>query len=307
MAFTASEMVKIAKAQLGYAEKDKAADIYTDKTGSHNFTKYAKELSNLGWFNGSKQGYEWCAVFVCWCAQELTGNKDLAMKLLCQTGPYGAGCTQAAGYYKAAKRYSKVPQVGDQIFFDGSAGSFVHTGIVIAVTADTVTTIEGNSSNKVARNIYKRSHKTINGYGHPRYDAEPKPEEKPETKPEPKPTETELKAGDRLELIREPIYVGSASKTAVSRVTGSYFVWSPTVVNGKIRITNARSRVGINGQVTGWIVKPFAVTLYTVKAGDTLSKIAKAIGTTVKTLAELNEIQNVDLIRGGQVLKITAK
>lgn len=302
MAFTASEMVSIAKAQLGYSEKDKAADIYTDKKGSHNFTKYAKELSDLGWFNGSKQGYEWCAVFVCWCAQKLTGSRGKAMNLLCQTGPYGAGCTQAAGYYKTAKRYSKTPQVGDQIFFDGSAGAFVHTGIVIAVTKDTVTTIEGNSTNKVSRNIYKRSHKSINGYGHPRYD--PEPEQKPEQKPAE--TETELKAGDRLELIREPLYVGSASKTAVARVTGSYFVWSPTVVNGKIRITNARSRVGINGQVTGWIEKPYAVILYTVKAGDTLSKIAKQFGTSVKKLAELNEIQNVDLIRVGQVLKVPA-
>lgn len=293
---TASEMVAIAKGQVGYKEKNTSSDIYTDKSGSKNYTKYAKELSDLGWFNGSKQGYEWCAVFVCWCAQQLTKDKDKAMKLLCQSGPYGAGCTQAAGYYKSAKRYDKTPKVGDQIFFDGAAGAFVHTGIVIAVTDDTVTTVEGNSKNQVARNIYKRGHSTINGYGHPRYDPEP----------EPKPDESELKAGDRLELIREPLYVGSASKTPVSAVTGSYFVWSPTVVNGKIRITNAKSRVGINGQVTGWIEKPYAVILYTVKAGDTLSKIAKAHGTSVKKLAELNSIQNVDLIRVGQVLKIPA-
>lgn len=304
MAFTASEMVKIAKGQLGYSEKNSSSDIYTDKSGSKNYTKYAKELSDLGWFNGNKQGYEWCAVFVCWCAQQLTKDRAKAMNLLCQTGPYGAGCTQAAGYYKAAKRYDKNPKVGDQIFFDGTAGAFVHTGIVIAVTADTVTTVEGNSQNKVSRNIYQRTHKTINGYGHPRYDAEPAPEPKPEPKPEPSEKEPVLKAGDRLELIREPLYTASSSKTAVSRVTGSYFVWSPTVVNGKIRITNARSRVGINGQVTGWIEKPYAVTTYTVKAGDTLSKIAKAYNTSVKKLAELNNIQNVDLIRVGQVLKV---
>ncbi len=43
---------------------------------------------------------------------------------------------------------------------------------------------------------------------------------------------------------------------------------------------------------------------YRVKAGDTLSGIAVAFGTTVKELADLNGITNPSLIRVGQVLKI---
>ncbi|WP_246111551.1 LysM peptidoglycan-binding domain-containing protein, partial [Weissella muntiaci] len=35
---------------------------------------------------------------------------------------------------------------------------------------------------------------------------------------------------------------------------------------------------------------------YTVKAGDTLSKIARESDTTVSSLAAINDIQNVDLI-----------
>lgn len=46
-----------------------------------------------------------------------------------------------------------------------------------------------------------------------------------------------------------------------------------------------------------------AVT-YTVKRGDTLTSIAKAYGTTVKKIAEDNDIKNVNLIRVGQVLKV---
>jgi murein DD-endopeptidase MepM/ murein hydrolase activator NlpD len=43
---------------------------------------------------------------------------------------------------------------------------------------------------------------------------------------------------------------------------------------------------------------------YTVVSGDTLGKIASRNGTTVKALAELNKIKNVNLINVGQVLKL---
>ena len=42
------------------------------------------------------------------------------------------------------------------------------------VTDSLVETIEGNSGNEVRRKAYQRNDKTIIGYGHPRYDAEPK-------------------------------------------------------------------------------------------------------------------------------------
>ena len=45
-------------------------------------------------------------------------------------------------------------------------------------------------------------------------------------------------------------------------------------------------------------------TTYTVKAGDTLSEIAETHNTTVEKLAELNNIENIDLIFVDQVLVI---
>lgn len=45
-------------------------------------------------------------------------------------------------------------------------------------------------------------------------------------------------------------------------------------------------------------------TIYTVKSGDTLSKIASTYGTTVDTMVEINAIQNKNLIRVGQVLML---
>ena len=43
---------------------------------------------------------------------------------------------------------------------------------------------------------------------------------------------------------------------------------------------------------------------YTIKRGDTLSKIAMQNGTTVTKLAQLNNIKNVDLIQAGKKLTI---
>jgi LysM repeat protein len=77
-------------------------------------------------------------------------------------------------------------------------------------------------------------------------------------------------------------------------------------VNGRIRITNAKSRVGISGQVTGWIDKPSDVgyIVYVVQAGDTLRKIATRYSSTIAKIGEINNLTNLDLIRVGQKLKI---
>ena len=46
---------------------------------------------------------------------------------------------------------------------------------------------------------------------------------------------------------------------------------------------------------------------YTINAGDTLSKIAAANGTTIQKLVELNNIQNPNKIKAGAVLKLPEK
>ena len=43
---------------------------------------------------------------------------------------------------------------------------------------------------------------------------------------------------------------------------------------------------------------------YVIKRGDTLSQIAARYGTTVNTLARLNNIRNINLIYAGQILSI---
>ena len=181
MGYTAKQLVAIAEAEIGYHEKaiNSNLDSKTANSGKGNYTKYSRDLHKAGYYNGNKQSFDWCDQFVDWCFYQLCGkNKEKAEYLECQTGNYGAGCGFSLKYYKAAGRFDGNPKVGDQIFFkynlNDASYTADHTGIVVRVTDKLVETIEGNSGNEVKRKAYQRNDKTIVGYGHPRYDAEPK-------------------------------------------------------------------------------------------------------------------------------------
>ena len=172
MIYTAKKLLEIAAAEIGYKEKETNSqlDNKTANAGDDNYTKYARDLHAAGYYQASKQGYAWCDMFVDWCFLQLCGgDADKAQKIICQSGPYGAGCKFSAQYYQNAGRYYEDdPQPGDQIFFN----DFAHTGIVEKVVGNVVHTIEGNTSNQVARRTYTLGSKTIDGYGRPRFDAE---------------------------------------------------------------------------------------------------------------------------------------
>ena len=171
---TASDVVKVAKAELGYKEKasNSQLDSATANAGSANYTKYARDLQAAGYYNGGKNGFAWCDVFIDWCFYQAAGkDKAKAEAAEFQTGTLGAGCGYSKQYYKNKGRCDKNPKVGDQVFFQ-QGGSVVHTGIVIAVSGSTITTIEGNSSNMVKQNSYSLSNSYVDSFGHPLYDEE---------------------------------------------------------------------------------------------------------------------------------------
>lgn len=173
-AMTAANLIKIAAAEIGYKEKASNSNL-DDKTanvGSNNWTKYARDLHAAGYYNGNKNGYAWCDVFVDWCFYQLAGkDAKKAQEIECQTGDCGAGCVYSARYYRNQNRfYTSNPQPGDQIFF-GSTGDEEHTGIVETVNGSTITTIEGNSSDQVIRRTYSISNSRIVGYGRPKFES----------------------------------------------------------------------------------------------------------------------------------------
>lgn len=181
MAYTAARLIEIAEAEVGYLEKktNSQLDDKTSNAGYNNWTKYARDLNKAGYYNGNKNGYAWCDVWVDWLFLQLCdGDATKAEWLICQTGDYGAGCTYSMRYYKNAGRFYKTPEVGDQIFF-GSSSNASHTGIVYKVDSSKVYTIEGNTSSTagvvangggVFKKSYSLNYTRIAGYGRPRYD-----------------------------------------------------------------------------------------------------------------------------------------
>lgn len=130
----------------------------------------------------------------------------------------------------------------------------------------------------------------------------------PDPTPAPSKPDVVLVAGAAITLSKEPLYVSSTATARSSLVSGTYYFWGGSVTNGRIRITNSKSRVGISGQVTGWINVPKVIVMYKVKSGDTLGKIATAYHITLKELLAANpQIKNPDLIHVGELIKIPVK
>lgn len=171
-----SAVIAVAIGELGYKEKRSNSDLDEKEAnaGSANFTKYARDFDEKwpNFFNGKKQSFAWCAVFVCWVFREAYGYEN-ALRLLClPERNAGAGCTYALGYFRAAGQFHQYdPQRGDQIFFGTSLSNSTHTGLVEKVEGGYVYTIEGNSSDQVCRRRYSLSDSHILGYGRPAYDS----------------------------------------------------------------------------------------------------------------------------------------
>ena len=167
------KVLNVAKAEIGYHEKASNANLdnNTGNSGSGNWTKYARDLDAVGnFYNGPKNGYAWCDVFVDWCFVKAFGA-DIGRQMICQPlQSAGAGCLYSVQYYKQANRWVTYPQPGDQIFFSYSAGEVSHTGIVEAVSNGMVHTIEGNTSDQVARRSYPLASGSIVGYGRPKWE-----------------------------------------------------------------------------------------------------------------------------------------
>ena len=200
MANYASELIKVAEAEVGYLEKETNKNLDSKKAnaGDNNYNKYARDFDTKypNFYNGKKNGYAWCDVFVDWCFVKAFGV-DEALKLLGQPlKSCGAGCSWSMKYYKQIGCFYTSPKAGDQIFFyNSNKNDVVHTGLVYKVDANYVYTVEGNTSSAsgvvanggaVEKKKYTRGYSRIAGYGRPKYDKEPvatKPAVKPVVKP----------------------------------------------------------------------------------------------------------------------------
>lgn len=180
------KVIEVALAEVGYLEKSKAAykadpSVLYSKTagaGCDNYTKYGKEMHDIYPSVMDFPAY-WCDSYVDWCFQKSYGVSN-AKGLL--GGEFDDWTIASKALYVKKGAYDKNPKVGDQVFFKNSSGKVCHTGLVYAVDATYIYTVEGNTSSGsgvvanggcVAKKRYLRTNPRIDGYGHPKYDILP--------------------------------------------------------------------------------------------------------------------------------------
>lgn len=128
------KVIEIATAEIGYLEKrtNNHLDSKTANAGQNNYTKYWRDIKP------DYQGQPWCACFVTWCFEKAFGRENT--KKLLKHYPYVYCPTMASLFELYAN-----PKCGDIVIFK-HGGVFTHTGIVISVSGDYFTTVEGNTS-----------------------------------------------------------------------------------------------------------------------------------------------------------------
>lgn len=318
MANDRQKVINIALAEVGYLEKasKESLDDKTANAGSANYTKYARDLDAIGYFNGRKQGFAWCAVWLCWCFVKAYG-KAAAIKMLYHPtnskNNAAAGCKHARNYFKAKGQLHDKPQIGDQIFFySKDKDEISHTALVYKVDDKRVYTVEGNTSSAsgvvanggaVEKKSYALTYTRIAGYGRPDYGAQV--ETPTEKEPEKQDDVVDysgfetytVRKGDTLWRIAQK-HLGAGNRyKAIMTLNG--------LSSDKLKV----------GQVLRIREKPDdeeaasptpAYTEYTVKKGDSYWKIAKAqlgSGNRYKEIMALNGTTS-DRLKIGQKIKI---
>ena len=135
-----TDIVNIAKSQVGYFEGSSSSELSGTVNGSNNYTEYGR------WYGMQDM---WCAIFVSWCAYVAGVPESVVLKHAYT--PTGLSWFQNKGqaYSRADVAAGKyTPQAGDIIYFKSPRNNNPtnHVGIVTGYSNRTVKTVEGNSS-----------------------------------------------------------------------------------------------------------------------------------------------------------------
>jgi len=229
-------VIDIALAEVGYLEKASVAllEQKTANAGGGNYTKYSRDLAEVSFFNGRKQGVQWCAVFVAWCFFQAYG-KAAALSLLNQpkvsANNAGAGCRHAMNYFKAKGRFfAGEPQAGDVIFFySADRASIAHMGLVYKREGQRVYTVEGNTSGGsgvvsngggVWQKSYSLDYGRIVGYGRPDFGEAPAYKGQETVKMEALYDEYTVEKGDSLWKIAKNLLGSGKRYTEIQTLNG---------------------------------------------------------------------------------------
>ena len=145
----ATDLVEVARTQVGYHE------------GTNNYTKYNVWFGSL---NDYGYNYAWCQTFVAWCANQAGIPTSMI--------PRVSGTISGMDFFKKNETWKDAgitPEKGDIIYLHSKSSSGYHVGIVADVSGGQISTIEGNSSDRVAERTYSVGNSSIVGYGCPEY------------------------------------------------------------------------------------------------------------------------------------------
>ena len=134
-----TDIVAVARSQLGYQEGGSVNQLSGEVHGSVNFTEYGS------WYGMQDM---WCAMFVSWCAERAGISAD-TVPSHCNT-PEGLSWFAGRGlaYTRAEVQSRKyTPKAGDLVYFKSSrnAKTTNHVGIVTGYANNRLYTIEGNT------------------------------------------------------------------------------------------------------------------------------------------------------------------
>lgn len=204
-------------------------------------------------------------------------QKDLYNELIKLTGLKGNRATPLSKANLHEVRETKMPAVLLELGFMDSAKD-----VPIILTDKFATECAQACVNVIVAKagLTKKVKENVQPVIVPTVEPTPTPTPTPVVTPSVQNTTTtgKLAAGTKLNLASTPLYANASASKAKSNKTGVFYIWSTEVVNGKIRITNTAARVGVKGQVTGFIKYDDAVKAAGAKetvAAKTIKKGSK--------------------------------
>lgn len=147
-----NKVIALEREQQGYIEKasNKDLDSKTANKGTANFTKYSRDINNVGLMGC--QGQPWCCSSQFWIDLECFG-KEIALKLWNMTEKtyVGYNCFSTYNAFSKVGQVGKEPKVGALVIF-----TFSHAGRVLSIYTKNgkkyIECAEGNSSSNLTDN-----------------------------------------------------------------------------------------------------------------------------------------------------------
>lgn len=176
-------IVKISGAENGYWGHESRAHLDEKQNCGAGglFTKYARDLDNISYFNGEKQGYAWCCVFANWLYYEACEeDKALTLKLLGEpeknnwaagTGPFCRYLTKVTATKPADC------EIGDIVAYNYDDNEDIdHVGVIYNKDSKYIYVCQGNAISVGPKGgvgtqfIHSVTHKNVCGIYRPHWE-----------------------------------------------------------------------------------------------------------------------------------------